>query len=49
MKQLCDVDLGKPLHSLVLLGKRTHDLEKDFIRDFAVEKATFDQAWDHRE
>ncbi|KAK2735035.1 diphthine synthase [Onygenales sp. PD_40] len=45
LKELCDVDMGKPLHSLVLLGRKTHDLERDFIRDFAVDVATFDEAW----
>ncbi|OAX81522.1 diphthine synthase [Emergomyces africanus] len=45
LKELCDVDMGKPLHSLVLLGKKTHDLERDYIREFAVDKATFDKAW----
>ncbi|KAK2810075.1 diphthine synthase [Emmonsiellopsis sp. PD_5] len=45
LKELCDVDMGKPLHSLVLLGRKTHDLERDFIRDFAVDAATFDEAW----
>ncbi|EEQ84189.1 diphthine synthase [Blastomyces dermatitidis] len=45
LKELCDVDMGKPLHCLVLLGKKTHDLERDYIREFAVDKATFDEAW----
>jgi len=45
LKELCDVDVGPPLHSLVLLGSRRHDLEKDFIRAFAVDKESFDRAW----
>ena len=45
LKQLCDVDLGPPLHSLVLLGSRRHELEKDFIRPFAVDTRTFDESW----
>ncbi len=45
LEQLSRVDLGKPLHSLVLLGKRTHYLERDFIRDFAVDKAVLDAVW----
>ena len=32
LEQLSGIDLGAPLHSLVLLGKRTHYLERDFIR-----------------
>lgn len=45
LKELTEVDMGRPLHSLVLLGRRTHDLEKDYIRKFAVNKATFDASW----
>ncbi|KAI9663327.1 MAG: diphthine synthase [Alyxoria varia] len=45
LKELSEVDIGPPLHSLILLGKRTHDLEKDFIREFAVDKASFDEVW----
>ncbi|KAI9793961.1 MAG: diphthine synthase [Piccolia ochrophora] len=46
LKQLAAVDLGPPLHSLVLLGTRTHDLEKEFIRAFAIDVESFDVAWD---
>lgn len=45
LKQLCEADLGPPLHSLVLLGKRAHDLERDYIREFAIDQATFDASW----
>jgi len=45
LKELTGVDMGHPLHSLILLGKRTHELEKDFIREFAVDGATFDASW----
>ncbi|PWY66446.1 diphthine synthase [Aspergillus heteromorphus CBS 117.55] len=45
LKELAEVEMGRPLHSLVLLGKRAHDLEKDYIRQFAVDPATFDAAW----
>ncbi|KAL2003152.1 hypothetical protein VTN02DRAFT_4847 [Thermoascus thermophilus] len=45
LKELTEVDMGPPLHSLVLLGRRTHDLERDFIREFAVNQATFDASW----
>jgi diphthine methyl ester synthase len=46
LKELCNADLGPPLHSLVLLGKRTHELERDFIRAFAVNADTFDRSWE---
>ena len=45
LRELCNVDLGPPLHSLVLLGSRRHELEKDFIRKFAVDQTTFEQNW----
>ena len=45
LQQLSEVDIGPPLHSLVLLGKRTHDLERDFIRAFAVDPDVFDAVW----
>lgn len=45
LEQLSGIELGPPLHSLVLLGRRTHDLEREFIRDFAVDAAVFDAVW----
>ena len=45
LEQLSNSDLGAPLHSLVLLGRRTHDLERDFIREFALDKKVFDESW----
>jgi len=45
LKQLSESDLGPPLHSLVLLGRRVHDLERDFIRDFALDAEVFDRVW----
>ena len=43
--QLAEADLGPPLHSLVLLGRRIHDLEREFIREFAVDQVVFDSVW----
>lgn len=37
--------LGGPLHSLVLLGRRTHELESDFVRDWALDKEKWDRIW----
>ncbi|KAI3536408.1 diphthine synthase [Colletotrichum cuscutae] len=47
LKELCDTDeiLGGPLHSMVLLGRRAHELERDYIREFAVNTETFDKSW----
>jgi diphthine synthase len=30
---------------LVLLGRRTHDLERDFLEEFAVDKESFREVW----
>ncbi|OAA66515.1 diphthine synthase [Niveomyces insectorum RCEF 264] len=47
LRELCDADekLGPPLHSMVLLGRRTHELENDFVRDFAVDKDKWQSLW----
>ncbi len=45
LEQLSSIELGSPLHSLVLLGRRTHDLERDFVREFAIDQNIFDAAW----
>ncbi|KAI1357229.1 Diphthine synthase [Xylaria arbuscula] len=47
LKQLCDSDdfLGPPLHSLVLLGSRAHELERDYAREFAMDKNVWDKTW----
>ncbi|KAI0998461.1 Diphthine methyl ester synthase [Podosphaera aphanis] len=47
LKQLClaDEELGGPLHTLVLLGRRTHELECEFLRAFAINKREWDDIW----
>lgn len=47
LRELCDSDelLGGPLHSMVLLGRRAHELERDYIRAFAMNTETFDRVW----
>lgn len=45
LAELAEADLGRPLHSLVLLGKRTHDLEREFLEPFAVDKEVFEKVW----
>ncbi|KAI4171592.1 MAG: hypothetical protein LQ343_004184 [Gyalolechia ehrenbergii] len=45
LKQLTEVNLGPPLHSLVLLGTRAHDMERDFIREYSIDKEEFDRSW----
>ncbi|KAH7165570.1 tetrapyrrole methylase [Dactylonectria macrodidyma] len=47
LEELCSTDdeLGPPLHSLVLLGRRTHELEHDYVRQFAVDKEKWTRLW----
>jgi diphthine methyl ester synthase len=45
LQQLTTVDMGPPLHSLILLGSRVHELERDFIREFSVDSEVFDSIW----
>ncbi|KAK4103413.1 Diphthine synthase [Parathielavia hyrcaniae] len=47
LQELCDADdeLGPPLHSMVLLGRRTHELEHEFVREFAINKENWDRIW----
>lgn len=42
LEELVDVDFGGPLHSLVLIGSKMHHMEADFVREFAVNKESFD-------
>ena len=45
LENLSNADLGKPLHSLVLCGKKMHEMEWEFVRDFAVDQVKFDAIW----
>lgn len=45
LQQLTNSNPGAPLHSLVLIGRRTHDLEREFIREHAVNVEIFDRVW----
>ncbi|VVT50271.1 uncharacterized protein SAPINGB_P002686 [Magnusiomyces paraingens] len=38
LEQLAEYDAGEPLHSLIILGNRVHDLETDFIAAFAPDQ-----------
>ena len=45
LEELAEADLGPPLHSLVLLGSRAHEMERDFLREFAINRDVFDEVW----
>jgi len=41
LQELVHTDLGPPLHSLVLVGKRIHELEIEYMRQFAINHETY--------
>ena len=45
LEELSSADLGRPLHSVVLCGAKMHEMEWEFVRDFAVDKTKFDRIW----
>ncbi|KAK3709931.1 diphthine synthase [Vermiconidia calcicola] len=45
LEELSAADLGRPLHSLVLCGKKMHDMEWEYVRGFAVDQKRFDEVW----
>ena len=44
LKQLSEYDAGKPLHSVVMLGHQVHDLELEYLLDYADDKEAFKAA-----
>jgi diphthine synthase len=45
LEELSSVDMGAPLHSLVLCGTNMHEMEWEYIREFAVNQDKFDEIW----
>jgi diphthine synthase len=41
--QLTRTNFGSPLHSLVLVGSKVHELEIEFLRYYAPNKVSFDE------
>ena len=48
MRQLLSVDLGKPLHSLVIPAPNIHFLERDMLRQFALDPKVLDSVCDEK-
>ncbi|CAN6601775.1 diphthine methyl ester synthase [Trichomonascus vanleenenianus] len=44
LQEMAEYDAGEPLHSLVMLGNRVHELETDFVLEFAGDKERFKKA-----
>ena len=45
LEELTTTDLGRPLHSLVLCGKKMHEMEWLYAREFALDQDKLDQIW----
>ena len=45
LEELSSADLGRPLHSLVLCGKKMHEMEWEYVREFAVNQERVDRVW----
>ncbi|KAK5725343.1 diphthine synthase [Elasticomyces elasticus] len=45
LEDLASADLGPPLHSLVLCGRKMHEMEWEYVREFAVDQEKFDRVW----
>jgi diphthine synthase len=41
LQQLVDADFGEPLHSLVIIGTKMHELEAEFVKEFALDQNSF--------
>lgn len=41
LEELVNVDFGGPLHSLVLIGSRMHEMEAEFVKEYAYNLDTF--------
>ncbi|SCU98790.1 LADA_0H15368g1_1 [Lachancea dasiensis] len=44
IEELSRSDCGEPLHSLVILGRQCHDLELEYLLEFAEDKLEFQKA-----
>ncbi|GME86414.1 unnamed protein product [Ambrosiozyma monospora] len=44
LKELAEYDAGAPLHSVVMLGRQVHDLELEYLLEFADDKEAFKKA-----
>ncbi|KAH3666067.1 hypothetical protein OGAPHI_004256 [Ogataea philodendri] len=44
LKELAEYDAGEPLHSVVMLGRQVHELELDYLLEFADDKDAFKEA-----
>ena len=41
LKEMCSLNCGKPLHSLILVGAKTHELEEKMLKFYEAKKEDF--------
>ncbi|XP_014610506.1 PREDICTED: diphthine methyl ester synthase [Polistes canadensis] len=44
LQEMKKIDLGKPLHSLIIPAEKLHPLEINFLRQYAIDKIQFDES-----
>lgn len=44
LQEMKKIDLGKPLHSLIIPAEKLHPLEINFLRQYAINKIKFDES-----
>ncbi|XP_043686877.1 diphthine methyl ester synthase [Vespula pensylvanica] len=44
LQEMKEIDLGKPLHSLIIPAEKLHPLETSFLRQYAIDKTKFDES-----
>lgn len=47
LQEMKKIDLGKPLHSLIIPAEKLHPLEINFLRQYAIDKIKFDESVAH--
>ncbi|XP_015176597.1 PREDICTED: diphthine methyl ester synthase [Polistes dominula] len=47
LQEMKEIDLGKPLHSLIIPAEKLHPLEMNFLRQYAIDKIKFDECVAH--
>lgn len=42
LQEMKEIDLGEPLHSLIIPSEKLHPLETSFLKQYAIDKTQFD-------
>ena len=41
LEELSNIDMGEPLHSLIICGPELHDLELEFLKEYLIDGSTY--------